>query len=511
MSQLSQTPFVRALNACQAYTDKRAVSLFLLGFSAGMPILLIFSTLSVWLVEAGVDRKMVTMLSLAGLGYAFKFVWSPLMDVMAIWGLSRLGKRRSWLLFAQILIISAIFLMGNVNPSVAGSLSMMALAAVLLGFSSATQDVVIDAYRIEIAPEDSAMQSVLSAMYTSGYRVGMIVTGAGSLFLASYFGSTKEAYVYEAWRNTYWLMAGVMGVGVLTTLWIPEPSTSRERKNRFTVMENVRLLILFVLAVLAFISAFVQLGAILTVAKASPILTLLLETLRLGGALSAAIIVGYVAVKLGLAPKHVVVETWISPLSDFFQRYGKKAILLLMLIGLYRISDIVSGVMSNIFYTDMGFSKEEIAWAVKTFGVIMSIVGGFFGGILAQRFRVMNMMMLGAIAASATNLLFVWLALSGKNVGLMYFAVGLDNFAAGLAATVFVAFLSALTNIQFTAVQYALFSSLMTLLPKTLGGYSGAMVENMGYVGFYTFTAVLGVPILVLIYLVDKQLFRNPK
>jgi len=196
-------------------------------------------------------------------------------------------------------------------------------------------------------------------------------------------------------------------------------------------------------------------------------------------------------------------------MADFFARYGKRAALLLALIGLYRISDIVSGVISNVFYADMGFSKVEIASAVKTFGVAMSILGGIAGGVLAQRFRLMNMMMLGAVAAAATNLLFVWLAMRGHDVPLMYTAVGLDNFAAGLAGTVFVAFLSALTNIRFTAVQYALFSSLMTLLPKTIGGYSGAIVKQIDYTGFFLFTAALGVPIVLLVWWADRVLFRD--
>ena len=159
----------------------------------------------------------------------------------------------------------------------------------------------------------------------------------------------------------------------------------------------------------------------------------------------------------------------------------------------------------------MDFSKDEIARAVKTFGVMMSILGGFVGGVLSQRFRIMNMMMMGAITASATNLLFALLAMRRHDIPLMYLAVGLDNLAAGLAGTVFVAFLSSLTNIRFTAVQYALFSSLMTLLPKTLGGYSGAIAGRMGYTRFFLFTTLLGIPIIFLVWLADKLLFRQPE
>jgi len=216
------------------------------------------------------------------------------------------------------------------------------------------------------------------------------------------------------------------------------------------------------------------------------------------------------AILLALAaPAALAVQTWVSPVTDFFRRYGRSALLLLALIGLYRISDIVAGVISNVFYQDLGFSKEEIAWAVKTFGVLMAIAGGFVGGALSQRYSLMKMMMLGAVLAAATNLLFVALAYQGRDLTLMYLAVGSDNLASGLAGAVFVAFLSVLTNIRFTAVQYAILSSLMTLLPKTLGGYSGTMVENIGYPGFFLFTALLGLPVLLLVYLVDKKIYRN--
>ena len=503
-------PMQTFTHSLKGYQDRRAVALLLLGFSAGIPYSLIFATLSLWLLEAGVKHEMVTMFSWATLGYSFKFVWSPLIDALPVPLLSRwLGKRRGWLLLAQGLIIVAIVLMSSINPQFSGSLNAMAWGAVLLGFSSATQDVVIDAYRIEAAPDDSAMQSVMSSTYTAGYRLGMIVAGAGSLMLAQWLGSTKAHYVYSAWQQTYWAMAATMLVGVAATLWVREPVAQQAQTTEQNVGDNVRLLAMFVLAVLAFVFAFRQINTLLPENAASPVAALLWETLRLVGSLLAAVVVGLAAVKIKLVRADAVRRVWIAPLADFFARYGKRAVLLLALIGLYRISDIVSGVISNVFYADMGFSKVEIAGAVKTFGVAMSILGGIAGGVLAQRFRLMNMMMLGAVAAAATNLLFVWLAMRGHDVPLMYTAVGLDNFAAGLAGTVFVAFLSALTNIRFTAVQYALFSSLMTLLPKTLGGYSGAIVKQIDYTGFFLFTAALGVPILLLVWWADRVLFRD--
>lgn len=506
---MTQTSSKSWLAAAGAYIDRRAITMFFLGFSAGMPLLLIFSSLSLWLREAGVERNTVTMFSWAALAYSFKFVWAPLIDSLPLPLLTRgLGKRRGWLLLAQLLIIAAICWMAMVNPVGPAALTVMAAAAVLLGFSSATQDVVIDAYRIEVAGDDTAMQSVTAATYNAGYRLGMIVAGAGALFLAAKLGSHEQAYHYAAWQQTYLIMAAVMGVGVLTTLLIREPASSASHTASRPASDNLRLVLLFVLSVTAFVAAFSQLGKVLP-QGGGPLSSLGVEGLRLVLSTMAALIVGMFTVKSGLVPKQLAVDTWVHPVTDFFQRYGKSALLLLALIGVYRISDIVAGVISNVFYQDMGFSKEEIAAAVKTFGVLMAVVGGFLGGFLAQKFALMKMMMAGAVLAALTNLMFVALAYRGHDVVFMYLAVGFDNLAAGLAGAVFVAFLSALTDIRFTAVQYAIFSSLMTLLPKTLGGYSGAMVDNIGYPGFFTLTALMGVPVLLLVYFAEKKLFKH--
>ena len=500
--------------AAKAYLDRRAMIMLFLGFFAGIPIMLIFSSLSLWLREAGIDRGVVTMFSWAALGYSFKFIWAPLVDAVPLPILTKLlGRRRAWILVAQLLIILAICIMASVNPITESSLTLMAIGAVLLGFSSATQDIVVDAYRIELAPP--SLQAVLSAMYVAGYRIGMIVAGAGALYLADYFGSTEALYSYEAWRNTYWVMAAVMGAGVVTTLIIREPATSQVLTTNTSAGDQLqmprktsdyaRLFLVFVLSVSGFVWAFITAGALLPETD-SAVLGFLLEVVHLALSLAAAVIIGYGLVKAGVVKKQMAMQMWVEPIADFFRRYGKKALLLLALVGLYRVSDIVAGVISNVFYLDMGFTKIEIANAVKLFGVIMAIAGGFLGGLLAQRMRIMRAMMVGAILACATNLLFVLLTYHPGSLPYMYLAVSLDNLAAGLASAVFIAFLSALTSIRFTAVQYAIFSSLMTLLPKVLGGYSGTIVDNTNYQFFFIFTFLIGVPILALIYYVDKYI-----
>jgi PAT family beta-lactamase induction signal transducer AmpG len=488
--------------AFKAYLDPRALVMLLLGFSSGLPYLLIFSSLSIWLKEAGFDIKVITMFSWAMLGYSFKFVWSPLVNAVPIPLITKqLGQRRSWLLVAQVIVAFSIIMLGSFNPTSDLILDYMAFFAVLLGFSAATQDIVIDAYRIEIA--EKTMQPVLSGMFMAGYRLGLIAAGAGALFLAEYLGSTKTAYSYAAWQQTYYMMASLMTVGIVTTLAIKEPRVTRSQQDR-PMGDYLQLFLLFLVSVIALVSSFIVIGNALP-DTTTPLQGFIFESIKFLGAVLMAMLTAAGLLKAKLIKKQVAVEMWVAPIQDFFIRYGKKAVWLILLIGLYRISDIVAGTTSNLFYVNLGFSKTDIALAVKTFGMGMSILGGILGGLLAGRFKIMNAMLMGAILASSSNLLFVMLAGKGHDFFYMYFAVMFDNLASGLASAIFVAFLSVLTNIRFSMVQYALLSSLMTLTPKILGGYSGAMVENMGYASFFTFTALIGVPVLFLIYMVDKH------
>lgn len=496
------------------FLDARVLTMLFLGFSAGIPILLIFSSLSLWLGEAGIERKAVTFFSWAALGYSFKFVWAPLIDKLPLPFLTRvLGKRRAWLLLSQGMIILAIIAMASIDPALSkNSVTLMAFAAVLLGFSSATQDIVIDAYRIESA--ETRLQALMSSTYIVGYRLAMIVAGAGALYLASYFGSEKDHYVYTAWRWTYFIMAAIMLIGVLTTLVIPEPQ-HKESQLAYTTRDYFRLVLVFACTVTSFVLTFFFTDDIFINLKnlfGNGVLTgFILETLRFALAVGMAFLAGYLLVRAGLVDRSIAIETWVAPIAEFFKRYGiKTATLLLILIGFYRISDIVLGAASNVFYQDQNFSKEEIATAVKTVGVLVSVLGGILGGLFATRFGVMKSLLWGAMLAALTNLVFVALALTGHNLPVFYLAVISDNLAAGFASAAFVAFLSALTSVSFTAVQYAIFSSLMSLFPKVLGGYSGTMVDAIGYPSFFTFTTLIGLPVIGLVLIASKNLVIQP-
>ena len=503
----------RRIVTLEILLDRRVWTMLLLGFSAGLPLLLIFGTLSLWLREAGVERGVVTMFSWAALGYSFKFVWAPLVDRLPLPFLTaRLGKRRSWLLFAQGMIVVAMWWMSSIDPAQGdASLRWLALAAVVLGFSSATQDIVIDAFRIESA--EPRMQALLSSTYIAGYRIAMLVAGAGALLLAEGLGSLANDYNHDAWRITYRVMAACMLVGIVTTLRVSEPA--RETTPDTVHGQNPRLLLLFVACVFGFVGCYIVTADWAQTARSwlvdglgnSALAGTLVETVRLSAAVLVAWLVAQVLAMTRLVPLEVATAAYMAPLREFFVRHGRHtAWLILGIIGLYRVSDIVLGVIANVFYYDLGFSKSDVAVVAKSFGLAMTILGGFAGGLLSFRFGVLRILLLGALLSAATNLLFMLMASSGNSMAMLYAVIGADNLSAGLASAAFVAFLSALTNIRFTAVQYAIFSSLMTLLPKVMGGYSGSMVENMGYPGFFLTTALLGIPVILLILLASRHL-----
>lgn len=445
------------LTSAKVYLHPRAITLLLLGFSSGLPFLLVFGTLSFWLREAGVDRSIITYFSWAGLAYGFKWVWAPLVDRLFIPFLAtRLGRRRSWLLLAQLALSSGLLGLAFSNPI--ENLHLMALLAVTVAFSSATQDIVIDAYRIESA--DETLQAAMAATYMAGYRIAMIVAGAGTLAVAAWASSTPELYDPTAWKIAYITMACLMLAGIITTLIIDEPE-SVEMDEETIEQQN---------KVIAFSEKYAHLPV------------------------AAARFLGWSYVAIA------------CPFIDFIKRYGLQAIIILALIGTYRVSDIVLGTIANIFYVDMGFSKPEIVKIIKVYGVIMTIVGAGLGGILVNRFGVIRILFIGALLVSITNLLFAWLATLGHDTTALTIVISLDNLSGGIATAAFIAYLSSLTNIQYSATQYALFSSAMIFFPKTIAGFSGSFVDTFNYEWFFISAALLGLPVLLLVSLAAKTI-----
>ncbi|RZL92899.1 MAG: MFS transporter [Variovorax sp.] len=418
----------------RVYLEPATLRMLALGFSAGLPLLLVLGTLSFRLREAGIDRTTIGYLSWVGLAYAFKWVWAPLVDRLPLPPLTTLlGRRRGWLLLSQGIVVAGLIGMALNDPR--AGLHPLIWCALLVAFGSATQDIALDAFRIESA--ETRKQAALAAAYQTGYRLAMIWAGAGVLWVAAWAEvSGTGGYQNAAWRTAYLVMAASMAVGVLTVLLSPEPvrRVLPKPKNAAAWLQSVL----------------------------------------------------------------------IEPFADFIRRYKWQAALILALIAIYRISDVVMGIMANPFYVDMGFTKDEVATVSKIFGVIMTLVGAFVGGVLSMRFGVMRVLMLGAVLSAASNLLFAWLATLGHNLGALVAVVSADNLAGGIASAAFIAYLSSLTNVNYSATQYALFSSMMLLLPKFIAGYSGAVVDAYGYGTFFTATAMLGVPVLLLVALAAR-------
>lgn len=422
------------------YLQTNVIRVFFLGFSAGIPIMLVFSTLSIWLEEAGVQRSSIGFFSWITLVYAFKWAWAPVVDRWSLPVLSPLfGRRRSWLLLSQVCLVLAIASMGMIDPQ--SHLTQMALAALVVAFCSATQDIVIDAFRIESG--ETRQQGAMAASYMVGYRLAMIVATAGTLLLATYFQTESELYQYSSWRWSYFAIAAVMFVGIVATLMSPEPAEAQLTE------------------------------------------------------------------RLTPQPKSLIKKVYYSlvqPVFDLFERFKWLTLVLLILICTYRISDIVMGVMANVFYIDMGYTKQDIAAMSKTFGVVMTLLGAFFAGGLINRFGILKILLSGAILSAVTNILFIYLSQSEPSLLLLGMVIAVDNLSAGIAMAALIGFLSSITNKEFTATQYAWLSSAMLLLPKFLGGFSGIWLDNLGYTQFFTMTALIGIPaILCILYLIKKD------
>jgi PAT family beta-lactamase induction signal transducer AmpG len=481
---------------------KNVLALFFLGICSGLPLLLVFGTLSVWLREADIERSTIGFLSWAGLSYAFKFVWAPAVDHLSLPILTRLfGRRRSWILLSQSFIIAALLWMSFWDPQF-NQVSLFALAAgaVMLGFASATQDIVIDAYRIDIADNDQ--QTLLAGVAIAGYRIGMLFAGAGALELSELFNHS-EGYSAASWQLAYQCMAIFMLIGIVTTLVMREPHTPQAR---VVIHNNLKLFLHFILVITSFVICFFALGLVID-NFLSPLanityswLDFLLACLRMLVSVATAILVGNRLCYFGFLESQEFHAVYVSPFTDFFTRYGQMAIWLLLIICFYRTSDIVMGVMAKVFYVDMGYSKTEISRISFIFGTLVSLVGGILGGIFAYRYGIMKILLLGALTASTSNLLFIYLAsLSEPSTTALTLAIVADNLAGGLAGGVAVAFLSSLVNRQFSATQYAAFSAITLLFPKLLAGYSGTFIDALGYQYFFALTALMGLPVILLI------------
>lgn len=407
--------------AFAVYIQPKVLSMIALGFSAGLPYLLIFSTLSAWLRDEGVERSVIGFFSWVSVTYSVKIIWSPIVDKVRLPIISRfLGQRRSWMLLAQLGIIAGLIGMASADSH--AQLTTIAGCAMLVAFCSATQDVSIDAFRIESTVTE--YQGAMAAMYVLGYRLALLVAGAGSFYIAEFFD----------WHTAYFVMAAAMSFGVMTTLCLSSPAV----ENTVTSISK---------------------NTFLTQVR----------------------------------------NAVIHPFTDFFTRQGHVGWLILLLIAIYKMSDVTMGVMANPFYLDLGFNKKDIAEISKIFGFFMTIAGAALGGVFVVRYGVMRPLLFGAIATASTNLLFAALANTKPDLALLAGVISADNLSGGFATAVFIAYLSGLTGSGHTATQYALFSSLMTFPAQLLGGFSGVIVDKFGYINFFIYASSIGLPAILLV------------
>ncbi len=411
--------------------QKNVLVILLLGFSSGLPFPLVYSTLSAWLSEAGLQLSTVSTFAWLGFAYSFKFIWAPIVDSLRLPVLTGLlGRRRAWMLLAQLSVgVSLLFLAGMDPVDNIGAFAVVALA---VAFSSATQDIVIDAYRIESA--DSRMQGVLAAAYQYGYRIAMLVSMAGALALAE----------YASWSTTYMAMAGCMLFGVMTTLICDEP------------VEQLR------------------------------------QSLYTGKTLLAKITIWFQTAV-------------VMPFADFLRRFGRFAIILLLFISLYRLSDYVLGILANPFYLEIGYSKVQVAAIAKVYGTWITLLGVATGAWAVLKLGVARCLFTATLLIASTNLFFAAMVIVGPEPWMLAVTITADNLAGGFSGTVLIAYLSSLTNLSFTATQYALLSSFMSLAGKFTAGFSGNVQESIGWLGFFLYAAALGVPAIALSFIVAKR------
>ncbi|MBI3451282.1 MAG: AmpG family muropeptide MFS transporter [Rhodospirillales bacterium] len=421
-------------DSLRVYREPRLLAVLFMGFSSGLPLPLTFGTLSFWLAEVGVSRTEIGLFALVGISYSFKFVWSPLIDRLPLpWATRALGRRRGWLIVIQILLALAIMALGATDPRT--EVGLTALAAVFVAFLSASQDIVIDAYRIELLkPEE---QGAGAAATQWGYRFGMMAASAGALYVADY------AAGFGGWSVAYMVMALLMGVGMVTVLLTVEPA-----------------------------------GSIAALAPPP----------------------GETAADRTLAWINGAV---IAPFADFITRPGWLGVI--VFIVLYKFGDALAGVMANPFYVAMGFSKIEVANISKVFGVFATLAGLAAGGLAVYRLGLYRSLLVCGILQAVSNLMYVAQSFAGHDPWMLTLTIFIENFTGGMGSAAFVAYLSSLCNIAFTATQYALLSSLATVGRTTLSASGGFLADQLDWAIFFTLTTVAAVPgVLMILWLMRR-------
>jgi PAT family beta-lactamase induction signal transducer AmpG len=474
-----------------------------LGFASGLPLPMVLMTLSARLRLAGIDRTTIGLFSLVGLAYSMKFLWSPVVDRVHLPALGALGQRRSWILLGQLGVIFGLIAMALHEPS--AGVQQFAMIAAATAFFSATQDIAVDAYRIESV--DASLQGTSSAAYQVGYQVALICSQAGVLVMASRAG----------WTEAYLMIAGLLLIGVFTTMRVAEPArhvsadSVADRELVEATAERMRPLALLV-ALLATAILWLVLRAPLA-AKGDSTLTLVVTFGAIGVLLLALLLVLHLHALRGARDKLIVGV--VLPVRDIVMRFGwKLTIPMLALIVTYRLNYTTMGVAANTFYVDMHYTLDQIALVSKTYGVALTLFGAVWAGWFVRRIGFMRSLLLGVLLLSAANLFYAHVAtLAGEAAPSIWWlaaAISLDNIANGIAGTAFIAYMSSLTSKEYTATQYALFGTLWSLPAKTIASQWGRIVDAIGYPAFFVYTAVIALPaVLLILWLMRADALRQ--
>lgn len=490
--------------------QRKVAVMLLLGLSAGLPFMLVGNTMGLWLREGGIELTAIGFLSWVGIMYSMKFLWAPVIDKVDVPVLGRLvGHRRGWMLLAQAVVAIGLVGMALITPQ--GGLIAFASLALVAAFASATQDIVIDAWRIESA-DDGEELSLLSAAYQLGYRFALLLTDAWILVVAAKIG----------WVASYELIAGLMGLGMLAVLFaresrkpqvgpvvaLPDP---REGKLGVSDMMVVRWLIALTLGVTAIVYMIAAhqfwkkpwgWDDVAFAAGVPVAIWLLVRPSRTGAPVRDA-----TWSRPLVRPLLRFFDAAVGPLLMFFREHGKVALLMLLAISVYRLPDFVMGPMANPLYNDLGIDKAMVGSVRGTIGWVATTIGIVVAGFSALRVGFVATLMVGAIVGPASNLAFAWLAWQGGDPDVFAIAMAIDNFSQGFAGVALVGYMSSLTSIGYTATQYALLSSFYAMPGKFLKGLSGAAVDGLtattgslidAYALFFIGTALVGIPALLL-------------
>lgn len=466
-------------------SNYRILSVLFLGFSAGIPLALTGLTLSMWISRLDIDIKTIGLFSLVTLPFSFKYLWSSIFDYVPIPYFTRkYGLRRGWLIFVQICLIFVIMALGNTSPL--ENITLTAAIAFFVAFFSATQDIIIDALRIEILEKEE--QGLGATMYAYGYRIAMLVSGAGSLLLADHI----------SWKMVYVIMSLNILVGIAAVLFLKEPTHSDKK------LEELRQFKLSLSSIINYLKKATWLHIILILLVSYKILSYIYfitfdESI---GYIGNALFFTFIVISFHLKNKSIS-KSLPEPILDFCSR--PKWLHILLFVIFYKIADTLISTLQSKFYVTMGFSNSEIAYITKGIGFIMTLAGLFIGGIIYYRLGTFKSLLISGILQISSNLLFIWVANQQHDLVALSITIAIENFTGAIGNVVIIAYLSGLCNIAYAATQYALLSSLANIGRTIIAAPAGYLVAAIGWKQFFIITAFAGIPGIVLLYLIFKK------